>query len=362
MMAEKKQPKNILSQGSNAAEAAEAAETSKTTEATETSKTAETAEATHQFSEQPAGLDKQIDKLENRRSKKEPLRAEGNLFGQRVRVLTEKLLTRSLSGAIYAITVLACLYVGHDATTVLIAATGWVCCSEFFHICRLGGRMPNEPLGLTFAVVFPVLARFGFYGMFSSLLILLILCGAWYVLTPRANLADVAVTCFGPIYTSLAYSTIVMLRSYEPSFSVPWLTLAVMVSVWANDSFAFLIGSKFGKHKMAPRISPHKSWEGFYGGLIGSVLVWVLISTLSPTFHMPIWWGVVAGLFEGIFAVVGDLFESRIKRGVGIKDSGSIMPGHGGLLDRSDSMIFGSVAALLFLNFSFYFLGAFLLV
>ena len=349
MMAEKKQLKNILSQGSHATGAAGAAETSKAVE---------TAEATHQFSEQPAGLDKQIDKLENRRSKKEPLRAEGNLFGQRVRVLTEKLLTRSLSGAIYAIIVLACLYVGHDATTVLIAATGWVCCSEFFHICRLGGRMPNEPLGLTFAVVFPVLAHFGFYGMFSSLLILLILCGAWYVLTPRANLADVAVTCFGPIYTSLAYSTIVMFRSYEPSFSVPWLTLAVMVSVWANDSFAFLIGSKFGKHKMAPRISPHKSWEGFYGGLIGSVLVWVLISTLSPTFHMPIWWGVVAGLFE----VVGDLFESRIKRGVGIKDSGSIMPGHGGLLDRSDSMIFGSVAALLFLNFSFYFLGAFLLV
>ena len=157
MMAEKKQLKNILSQGSHATEAAE---TSKTAETAETAETVEAIEAAHQFSEQAAGLDKQIDKLENRRSKKEPLRAEGNLFGQRIRVLTEKLLTRSLSGAIYAIIVLACLYVGHDATTVLIAATGWVCCSEFFHICRLGGRMPNEPLGLTFAVVFPRLGSF----------------------------------------------------------------------------------------------------------------------------------------------------------------------------------------------------------
>lgn len=309
---------------------------------------------------EPAGLDRQIDKLEDRRSQKEPLRAEGNLFGQRVREWTEKLLTRSLSGAIYAFIVLACLYAGIDATTVLIAAIGWVCCSEFFHICRLGGRMPNEPLGLTFAVVFPILARFGSYGVFGSLLILLMFCGAWYVLTPRANLADVAVTCFGPVYTSLAYATIVMFRSAEPSFSIPWLTLAVMVSVWANDSFAFFVGSKFGRHKMAPRISPKKSWEGFYGGLVGSVLVWVLVSTFSPTFHMPVWWGIAAGLFEGIFAVIGDLFESRIKRGVGIKDSGTIMPGHGGLLDRSDSMIFGSVAALLFLNFSFYFMGALL--
>ena len=105
MMAEKKQPKNILSQGSHATEATETAETSKTAEATETietvetTETTETVETTHQFSEQPAGLDKQIDKLENRRSKKEPLRAEGSLFGHRCRVLTETLLPASFSGA-----------------------------------------------------------------------------------------------------------------------------------------------------------------------------------------------------------------------------------------------------------------------
>ena len=110
-----------------------------------------------------------------------------------------------------------------------------------------------------------------------------------------------------------------------------------MLSVWANDSFAYLFGSKFGKHKLAPRISPNKSWEGFYGGLLGSMLVWFLIAVFGAIDMNP--------LFALLF--VGDLFESRIKRGVGLKDSGSIMPGHGGLLDRTDSMIFGTMAAFL---------------
>ena len=119
-----------------------------------------------------------------------------------------------------------------------------------------------------------------------------------------------------------------------------------MLSVWANDSFAYLFGSKFGKHKLAPRISPNKSWEGFYGGLLGSMLVWFLIAVFGAIDMNPLF-ALFFGVTEGIFSVVGDLFESRIKRGVGLKDSGSIMPGHGGLLDRTDSMIFGTMAAFL---------------
>ena len=292
------------------------------------------------------GIDKQIEKLEVRRSIKELQRAAGNLMGQRVRDVTEKLLTRTLSGVVYAAIVLAALFVGKEATIVLIAGMAWLCCSEFFHICRMGGRMPNEPLGLVFSLIFPIIAYFGHIFPLAFSLLLIILCGLWYVFTPRANLADVAVTAFGPLYTSLSLSTVVLLRSTEPSFSIPWITLAVMLSVWANDSFAYLFGSKFGKHKLAPRISPNKSWEGFYGGLLGSMLVWFLIAVFGAIDMNPL----VAlrfGVTEGIFSVVGDLFESRIKRGVGLKDSGSIMPGHGGLLDRTDSMIFGTMAAFL---------------
>ena len=210
----------------------------------------------------------------------------------------------------------------------------------------MGGRMPNEPLGLVFSLMFPIIAYFGHIFPLAFSLLLIILCGLWYVFTPRANLADVAVTAFGPLYTSLSLSTVVLLRSTEPSFSIPWITLAVMLSVWANDSFAYLFGSKFGKHKLAPRISPNKSWEGFYGGLLGSMLVWFLIAVFGAIDMNPLF-ALLFGVTEGIFSVVGDLFESRIKRGVGLKDSGSIMPGHGGLLDRTDSMIFGTMAAFL---------------
>ena len=289
------------------------------------------------------GIDKQIEKLEVRRSIKELQRAAGNLMGQRVRDVTEKLLTRTLSGVVYAAIVLAALFVGKEATIVLIAGMAWLCCSEFFHICRMGGRMPNEPLGLVFSLIFPIIAYFGHIFPLAFSLLLIILCGLWYVFTPRANLADVAVTAFGPLYTSLSLSTVVLLRSTEPSFSIPWITLAVMLSVWANDSFAYLFGSKFGKHKLAPRISPNKSWEGFYGGLLGSMLVWFLIAVFGAIDMNPLF-ALLFGVTEGIFSVVGDLFESRIKRGVGLKDSGSIMPGHGGLLDRTDSMIFGTMA------------------
>ena len=293
------------------------------------------------------GIDKQIEKLELRRSIKELRRTDGNLFGQKIRDVTEKLLTRTLSGVVYAAVVLIALYIGKEATMLLIAGMGWLCCSEFFHICRMGGRMPNEPLGLVFSLVFPLVAYFGHIYPLAFSLLLIILCGLWYVFTPRANLADVAVTAFGPLYTSLSLSTVVLLRSTESSFSIPWITLAVMLSVWANDSFAYLVGSQFGKHKLAPRISPNKSWEGFAGGLVGSMLVWFFIALFGGIDMSPLF-ALLFGVVEGFFSVIGDLFESRIKRGVGLKDSGSIMPGHGGLLDRTDSMIFGTMAAFLF--------------
>lgn len=105
-----------------------------------------------------------------------------------------------------------------------------------------------------------------------------------------------------------------------------------------------------GVHKLAPRISPHKSWEGFYGGIIASVVIWVAMAAIGVAgLELPL--ALLGGLLVGIAGVVGDLFESRLKRGVGVKDSGNLMPGHGGLLDRSDSMLFGSMAAYFVLFF-----------
>lgn len=295
-------------------------------------------------------LDSAIDKIESHRSSKEGLRAVGGLKGQMVRGWTEKLLTRTTSGAIYSIVILLCLFGGVVPTTVCITAMSWLCCSEFFRISRMGGRMPNEILGLTGAIAYPVSMYLWGFGTIHVVTFALVLSLAvWYVVTPRANLADVAITVFGPIYTSLMFSCIVLIRKVDPGFDGALLTLGVMGSMWANDAMAYFIGSRFGAHKLAPKISPHKSWEGFYGGLAGSILIWSIVGMLGLE-GIGMGLALVCGVVVGISAVIGDLFESRIKRGVGVKDSGNLMPGHGGLLDRSDSMLFGCTVAYFLLH------------
>ena len=297
------------------------------------------------------GLDGPIDLLENRRASKEERRAAGDLTGQRARSSAERLLTRTTSGAIYAIVSLACLFAGPVPTTVLVAAEAWLCCSEFFRICRMGGRMPNEVIGLAAALLFPVAALLsGLLALTLVIFVLLMACACWYVFTPRASIADVAVTALGPLYTSLAFSSIVLIRKFDPGLTGALVTLAVMFSVWANDAFAYFVGSAIGSHKLAPRISPSKSVEGFFGGLVGSVVVWVLLAVFVVG-DMSLPMAVACGLVVGFAGVIGDLFESRLKRGVGVKDSGNILPGHGGLLDRSDSMLFASMAAFFLLLF-----------
>ena len=288
--------------------------------------------------------------VEAARDPNEDRRAAGELRSQRVRHGAEKVLTRTTSGAIYAIVTLVCLFVGPVTTAVLVAGEAWLCCSEFFRMSRMGGRMPNEAIGLTVALLFPLAALLGGLLALSLLVFLLLMaCACWYVFSPRANVADVAVTAFGPLYTSLTFSAIVLIRQYDSGLVGGLITLAVMLSIWASDAFAYFVGSAIGAHKLAPRISPNKSVEGFFGGLVGSVLVWLVIA--FPLGEMSFGMAVGIGLVVGVAGVIGDLFESRLKRGAGVKDSGNVMPGHGGLLDRSDSMLFGGVAAYFLLLF-----------
>lgn len=296
------------------------------------------------------GIERAISWLERKRRSKEDARVAGELRGQLARGWTEKALTRTTTGAIYFVVIVAVLFWGRVPTTALVASMAWLCCSEFFRMARMGGRMPNEVFGLTASVLFPLAALLlGTEGLFLVLVLLLVACAFWYVATPRANISDVALTAFGPVYTSLTFSCVVLIRSTDPGSSGGLLTFGVMGSVWLNDAMAYFVGTRFGRHKLAPRISPHKSFEGFWGGLASSVLVWYLLALLGVrgvTYPLAL----AGGLLVGTIAVVGDLFESRIKRGVGVKDSGDFMPGHGGLLDRSDSMLFGCVTAYLVLR------------
>ena len=246
-------------------------------------------------------------------------------------------ITRAAAGIVYAVVFILCLVLGIVPTAIFVSVMSGLCCFEFFRMTKLDGKVANERLGIAAAVLFP-LSALGDSLLLNALLFALMLAvGIWYVWSARTRISDVAVTLMGPIYTGFMLSAIVLLRE----FAVSGMRLVA-------DSFAYIVGSRIGKHKMVPKISPKKSWEGFVGGILGSVLIW-LILWATHFYKLSLPYALLCGVVVSILGVIGDLIESRIKRGVGVKDSGNLIPGHGGMLDRSDSLIFGCITAQLLL-------------
>ena len=135
----------------------------------------------------------------------------------------------------------------------------------------------------------------------------------------------------------------------------PIILLSVFVTIWVNDTGAYLIGVTFGKHRLFERISPKKSWEGFFGGAAFAILSGYVFSLFIPQICL-INWLIISEIIV-IFGTFGDLIESLLKRTVNVKDSGNIIPGHGGLLDRFDSMLLAAPVVYIFLSFLFNHVG-----
>jgi len=153
----------------------------------------------------------------------------------------------------------------------------------------------------------------------------------------------------GQVWIALPFSLlnfIVYFNNYQPL-----LILSIFILVWMNDTGAYLIGITLGKHKMIPRVSPHKSWEGFAGGILVTLLTGYLLSLWLYQLDLPQW--LFMSLIVSIFATFGDLLESLWKRTFQIKDSGNAIPGHGGFLDRFDSLLMVVPAVLIYLIFLF---------
>ncbi len=154
------------------------------------------------------------------------------------------------------------------------------------------------------------------------------------------------------VYTTMPYVFMVFAAfSYDKGISgfSPELVAAFFVLLWVNDTGAYLLGVAFGRHKLLERISPKKTWEGFIGGvLLTLVAAWFagkLLGSYSQADYL------IAGLIVSVFGTFGDLFESQLKREAGIKDSGSFLPGHGGFLDRFDGLTFAFPALYIFITF-----------
>ncbi|MEG0476710.1 MAG: phosphatidate cytidylyltransferase [Raoultibacter sp.] len=256
---------------------------------------------------------------------------------------------RFRTGFAYVAISLVCILANEFTTVLLLAVLAGISASEFFYMLRSDAKLPNEFLGVIAAALYPVsMWLAGLAGMMVVTAVFLLVLLVWYVFWMRARISDVGVSFFGAAYCGLLLSGGMLVRTALPD---PWggvLLLLVFFSVWANDSFAYLVGRKLGRHKLAPRTSPKKSWEGFIAGLAGSMLMWYAM-TFIPGIVMTWWQALLFGLICGLAGVLGDLAESRIKRNSGFKDSGTIMPGHGGLLDRCDSLFLASASSAVLL-------------
>ena len=139
-----------------------------------------------------------------------------------------------------------------------------------------------------------------------------------------------------------------------PNFNNPAkyeIVLALFILIWCNDTFAYLVGKSIGKHKLFERVSPKKTIEGFIGGFFFTILASLIISQFYTFFNVTLW--IITAFVVAIFGTLGDLVESKFKREAEVKDSGNIMPGHGGILDRLDSLIF--VIPFLYILYLIYF-------
>lgn len=172
------------------------------------------------------------------------------------------------------------------------------------------------------------------------LIVLLMLLLAIYVFTfPKYLDIDIAKVLFSFIYVAIMMSFVVMIRRMDCGL---YLAFYLLIASWGNDIFAYLTGRALGKHKMSPKVSPNKSVEGFIGGVLGAFVIGMLYAMAFPQmlpFTSPLWGGVVACV-AAMTSVVGDLCASAIKRNHDVKDYSHLIPGHGGVIDRFDSVIY----------------------
>jgi len=163
--------------------------------------------------------------------------------------------------------------------------------------------------------------------------------------TPVVN---VALTLFVPLYIAVPFSFLHLLAFYENQYCCQIL-LGFFIMIWSNDTGAYLIGVNFGKRRLLERISPKKSWEGAIGGFILTLISALILSYFYHNFSLINW--LIIGAIISVTGILGDLTGSLIKRSVNIKDSGNILPGHGGIIDRFDSVIFAAPMVYCYLIF-----------
>ncbi len=282
---------------------------------------------------------------------------------------SKKFLVRTGSAAVFVIVLLGCILWNYYSFSALFFIVSLWGLHEFYKLMETQGIKAQKFAGfsiaaLSYAAVFFMLCQnmnlaidntrmlvavFIFIAVLLSFLVSII-----ELFRNKVNpIQNIAVTISGLFYVVLPFVLLNLIACVpnndgyldSPLIYKPTLIISIFLLIWSNDTFAYLVGSFIGKNKMYERISPGKTWEGTIGGAILTVASSFLIYKWFGILELNDW--IIISVIVAVFGTLGDLVESMLKRSVGVKDSGSIMPGHGGILDRFDSLIM--VAPFVFL-------------
>ncbi|QMU65705.1 MAG: CDP-archaeol synthase [Flavobacteriaceae bacterium] len=262
----------------------------------------------------------------------------------------QNLIKRSISGFIYVIVFLSAVLYSVESFVLLMAVFGFLCIYEFGKLIQLKNAIPYIVfLGIIAAIYFKITND----KVITGLLILALTGSVHMIAYIYAKGKNDPVNFLQKLDISVRYlvfslSFIVFIPFINDTYQ-PYLLVSILILMWVNDSFAYLTGKNFGKRKLFESISPKKTIEGVIGGVFFSIITAVLIAVYSETLTIFNW--IMLAIIISLTGTLGDLVESKFKRQAKIKDSGIIMPGHGGLLDRLDSLLFAAPFVYLYIQF-----------
>ncbi|HVW14388.1 MAG TPA: phosphatidate cytidylyltransferase [Mucilaginibacter sp.] len=267
--------------------------------------------------------------------------------------------TRAITGFFFVIVMIASILLGRYTFDIFYLVLSTLCLFEFYRLVMQTGIKPALILGvLTGALVYIIFAALAMNNdgaPANYLLLALVPCFAAIFIQElfrrsEAPFTNITYTVFGLLFTVMPFCffhALAYLDGYSGfNFHIP---LGFLIMLWANDTGAYLCGMSFGRHKLFERHSPKKTWEGFIGGVLISAAAGLILSHFYKELAWQHW--VIAALLIGCFGTLGDLVESMLKRSLNVKDSGGILPGHGGLLDRFDGLLMAAPIVYMYLYF-----------
>ena len=258
------------------------------------------------------------------------------------------LLPRVLTAIVGIPLLLYLVHAGGAAFSVFTTGIAALCCYEYALVLRLGGRpvqfLTTVAVGSALAACAALAAPLGLVLTAGVALIAVV-----EMFSPVHSMDRAALTLFGALFAGWMPAHLALIRDIRPHGEA--FLLMTFVSVWCMDTAAYAVGRAFGRRLLAPVLSPKKTWEGAIGGFAAALAVCAVFSRFALKEALPLPWALAIGAVIGVTGQISDLAESMIKRDAGIKDSGALLPGHGGVFDRFDSFILCAPAVYYVLSF-----------